>query len=78
MKGRTLAVTIIVWLFAAAASFSSGVPPISEDSDQDGLCDKCETEMFATNPAMADTDSDGILDGQEDHDGDGLANVEEL
>jgi anaerobic magnesium-protoporphyrin IX monomethyl ester cyclase len=52
--------------------------PINIDSDKDGLCDVCETEIFGTNPKLADTDGDGIMDGDEDHDGDGLTNLAEL
>ena len=35
------------------------------DSDQDGLSNKCECDL-TTDPARPDTDSDGVLDGQED------------
>ncbi len=52
--------------------------PIEVDSDSDGLCDVCETAIFGTNPKLADTDGDGILDGDEDHDGDGITNLEEF
>jgi len=54
------------------------VSPIEVDSDADGLCDVCETEIFGTNPKLADTDGNGIMDGDEDHDGDGITNFEEF
>ncbi len=52
--------------------------PIEVDSDTDGLCDVCETLIFGTNPKLADTDGNGIMDGDEDHDGDGITNLEEF
>jgi hypothetical protein len=47
---------------------------VNPDRDQDGLYNKFETDIFDTNPDLADTDGDGTLDGQEDHDGDGTLN----
>jgi len=52
--------------------------PIEVDTDSDGLCDVSETEIFGTNPKIADTDGDGILDGNEDHDKDGITNLKEF
>ncbi len=51
----------------------------AEDSDGDGLSDKLEEEL-GTNPNDADSDDDGVSDGQEpnpsvDSDGDGLVNA---
>ena len=61
------------------------IPPISLDTDNDGLFDIDETEIYGTNPKKADTDSDGISDGDElafwediwnnDYDSDGLNNL---
>jgi len=42
------------------------------DSDDDGLSDRKEAAL-GTDPAVADTDGDGIEDGAEDGDGDGIA-----
>ncbi|MGD9216830.1 MAG: PKD domain-containing protein [Desulfobacteraceae bacterium] len=39
------------------------------DSDNDGLTDKDETNLYGTDPHNADTDGDGIPDGQEVGDG---------
>lgn len=38
---------------------------INLDSDNDGLSDYDETEIYNTNPLLPDTDSDGYLDGAE-------------
>jgi len=35
-------------------------------------------KLLHTNPGLADTDGNGILDGDEDSDGDGFSNVEEV
>ncbi|WP_437780830.1 DUF3344 domain-containing protein [Sorangium sp. So ce1097] len=53
------------------------VPPV--DTDGDGLSDALE-ETIGTDPEDADSDDDGVVDGQEpnfsdDHDGDGLINA---
>lgn len=59
------------------------------DSDNDGLFDEDEYELYRTNPFNADTDSDGIVDGAEvnffgtnplsaDTDGDGLTDAKEM
>lgn len=68
---------------SAAGAFSCGVgiseyaPPPLEDTDHDGLPDRCETEIFGTDPSKEDTDDNGIPDGDEDHDNDGMTNLEE-
>lgn len=47
------------------------------DSDKDGLTDFQEIYDTSTNPLLWDTDEDGICDGNEDGDNDGLDNVTE-
>ena len=58
------------------------------DSDNDGIDDATETAI-GTNPAAADTDGDGLTDGEEyytigidpttdDHDGDGIMDLDEV
>jgi radical SAM superfamily enzyme YgiQ (UPF0313 family) len=51
-------------------------PPM-EDSDGDGLPDQCEEDIFGTSPTIADSNDNGIPDGEEDHDQDGMTNLEE-
>ena len=80
MKTRTMflvPILSVAGLLFAIPCFP-GVPPLYEDSDEDSLCNKCEREIFGTNPSKIDTDEDGIPDRDEDHDGDGLTNLEEL
>lgn len=47
------------------------------DSDLDGLSNSYEQMVTGTDPAKRDTDMDGILDGLEDSDQDGLTNIKE-
>lgn len=47
------------------------------DTDHDGLSDYYEMFITYTDLLLADTDGDGILDGDEDLDNDGLVNSEE-
>jgi len=39
--------------------------PLEQDSDSDFLSDEQEVNLHKTNPLLADTDGDGILDGRE-------------
>ena len=48
------------------------------DTDGDGLTDYQEVAKLGTNPLKKDTDGNGVLDGDEDHDGDGLKDAYEL
>lgn len=48
-----------------------------KDTDGDGLDDYYEVAISSTSPVNVDTDSNGILDGDEDYDGDGLSILEE-
>ena len=52
--------------------------PRDPDSDGDGLTDGQEIYETGTDPNEADTDGDGTPDGDEDPDGDGLTNLEEV
>jgi len=56
-----------------------GASPLVIDSDADGLTDRFEIHQLAgwTVPNSRDTDLDGVLDGDEDVDGDGLTNLTE-
>lgn len=48
------------------------------DSDGDGLPDGYELFTTLTYPNTSDTDDNGVLDGQEDNDNDGISNIEEF
>ena len=52
--------------------------PKNPDTDNDGLNDGVEVAILGTNPLVADSDENGILDGDEDNDGDGITNFEEI
>ena len=81
MKKSTLILVsfLCMGLFITSPCFPYGPPdPISVDSDEDSLCDWCEEWIFGTNPTDNDTDEDGIPDGDEDHDGDGVTNIQEI
>jgi hypothetical protein len=58
-----------VWAINRAAT--------SRDTDGDGLRDSFETSWSKSDPLRADTDLDGVPDGAEDPDGDGLSNLGE-
>lgn len=53
-----------------------GTDPYNSDSDYDGVTDGNEIWMFYL-PTCEDTDGNGVLDGDEDYDGDGLVNRDE-
>ncbi len=42
-----------------------GTSPRKPDSDNDGLFDREEVEVYETDPLVADTDGDGFIDGEE-------------
>jgi len=62
---------------AAFPTYTAGTAPT--DSDLDGLPDTWENNdgCASTNPSLADTNTNGTLDWQEDCDGDGYWNIEE-
>ncbi|MBO5424751.1 MAG: cellulose binding domain-containing protein, partial [Lachnospiraceae bacterium] len=49
-----------------------------DDTDGDGLKDEDEINITFTDPELKDTDENGIFDGDEDFDKDGLINTEEI
>jgi hypothetical protein len=80
--------------FAAGPGVAADVPPEEEpntdpdiviDTDEDGIPDQDEIDLYGTNPNQGDTDGDGINDGAEldywvdrwdaDDDSDGLINL---
>ena len=58
--------------------FQLGTDPRNNDSDLDGLLDGFEVFLTLTSPLAGDTDSNGVLDADEDLDQDGLSNGQEL
>lgn len=48
------------------------------DTDDDGLSDHLELVVLALSPVLADTDGNGVNDGEEDTDKDGMSNLQEL
>lgn len=82
MKKSTLILISIICtfsLFVAEPCFPYGPPyPLDQDKDNDGLCDLCEEYIFGTSYSKSDSDENGIPDGDEDHDLDGITNLVEL
>lgn len=56
----------------------AGTDKENSDTDGDGLSDYIELFVTKTDPNKKDSDSNGIPDGKEDADGDGLSNEEEI
>lgn len=55
-----------------------GTNPYQEDTDGDDLSDYIEILFLGLNPLKMDTDDNGVMDGDEDTDEDGLKNIEEI
>lgn len=55
-----------------------GLDPQAADTDDDGIEDRDELLLTRTDAQNPDTDGDGVLDGEEDPDGDGLTIAEEV
>ncbi|WP_181684909.1 vWA domain-containing protein [Halorhabdus salina] len=54
-----------------------GTDPLSPDTDGDGLEDGFEIRYSETSPQQSDSDDDGVIDAEEDPDGDGVVNQRE-
>ncbi len=72
----------LVAIFGVSLAFiiAQTVPAVaaSRDSDRDGLSNSIERNVTETSPFKADTDKDGIKDGNEDEDRDGVDNTNEF
>lgn len=55
-----------------------GTNVFSDDTDGDGLNDYIEVAVLGYDPLSIDTDNDGIQDAEEDLDGDGINNKQEV
>ena len=76
------------WIDASNDADNDGLPDSIEeqlgtnteiaDTDADGLSDYIETVNLGTDPQKADTDDDGVSDWDEDCDGDGILNGDEI
>ncbi len=73
---RTAAATALAATLAGCGTSEYAPGPLP-DTDGDGLRDECETDIFGTDPTLADSDGDGVPDGDENHDGGTLTNAEE-
>ena len=72
MSGRVVIAALLVLVFAIPAAPIA--PATAHDADHDRLSDAFERDVLGTNPQSADSDHDGIRDGIEDPDHDGLSN----
>lgn len=59
------------------STHSSAPGPVDADQDDDGIPDALESTTN-TSPYLWDTDGDGLSDGEEDPDGDGFDNLDEV
>ncbi len=64
-------------LLSDDAERSFGTSTVSADTDGDGLSDFDEITVTFTSPLTNDSDRNGIIDAEEDPDGDGLNHLEE-
>jgi len=55
-----------------------GTDPSCADTDGDGVSDADEIRKLGSSPLSRDTDGDGVPDAEEDRDGDGLSDRDEL
>lgn len=76
---RLLVLALVCCLLALMAPGAGAATPggAGADPDRDGLSTDFEQTRSLTDAARADTDQDGIRDGAEDPDGDGMGNAGE-
>lgn len=70
--GRPVTVAVVVLLVGAA--LAGPAIAVATDTDRDGLTNTFERTLSLTNPHKVDTDGDGLWDGRENPDHDGLSN----
>ncbi|TMB45386.1 MAG: hypothetical protein E6J55_05580 [Deltaproteobacteria bacterium] len=75
LAGLLAVVSLVAFRVPAHAWCVGGAPP-ALDEDNDGLND-IQERFFGTDPNNPDTNGNGILDGDEDADGDGIPNKDE-
>jgi hypothetical protein len=69
---RTVLAAALLTLMALTA-LPAAAQESTNDSDGDGLRDRFEERWGVSDPSLADTDRDGLIDAAEDHDGDRLS-----
>ena len=57
--------TVLWGISVGIISFAFWIGEVYKDSDEDGLTDADEVNIYGTNPALADTDGDGFTDKAE-------------
>jgi Bacterial TSP3 repeat len=77
MDRRSRRVTAVVLAVLAVTALQVAPVSAATDSDHDGLPNHWERTRSLTRPHHADSDGDGIPDGKEDPDHDGLTNRQE-
>ncbi len=65
-------------LMIGNSGLANAAPAPNSDGDRDGLTYKQEVRVTDTSPKDPDTDNDGIKDGNEDVDEDGVDNTDEI
>ena len=71
-RARLLPLALLVVLLAGP--IAAPVTAVAVDTDRDGLTNTWERTWSRTNPSRVDTDGDGLWDGRENPDRDGLTN----
>jgi hypothetical protein len=65
---------VILLMVLVGGPVAAPVTAVALDSDRDGLTNTWERTWSRTSPSRVDTDGDGLWDGRENPDRDGLTN----